>query len=238
MAADINQIIQKVPRPLLVLGAIVLGLVFFVISDPLRDECEVQNALFKKKMLGLTSAVQRKNSAGRKLIYFPQLEYWKERCKEGNSIGSCNDYFSGLRTMIQELRVVNDKCQLRLAEKDEDFPYIVSQGLQIMALVAWGEKPPGGPGERLGWLTNTHLQTFCYLKRTFILISDEETYEALKAKVYREYPDNWPESVAAEDRVDDKRPRAFKTQANPNGSFRAEEIYARSLFSVRCDLYM
>lgn len=235
MAADINQIIQKIPRPLLVLGAIVLGLIFFVISDPLRDECEVQNTLFRKRMLGLTIPVTIKKFNKKQ---FPQLEYWKERCKEGNSIGSCNDYFSGLRTVIQELRVVKDKCQIKFSQENEQFSFIISEGLQIMALVAWGDKPPGGPGERLGWLTNTHLQTFCYLKRTFILISDEETYEALKAKVYREYPDNWPESVAAEDRVDDKRPRAFKTQANPNGSFRADEIYPRSLFSVRCDLYM
>jgi len=235
MAADINQIIQKIPRPLLVLGAIVLGLIIFVVSDPLRDECEVQNALFRKRMLGLTIPVTIKKF---NKMQFPQLEYWKDRCKEGNSIGSCNDYFTGLRTVIQELRVVNDKCQIKFSQENEQFSFIISEGLQIMALVAWGDKPPGGPGERLGWLTNTHLQTFCYLKRTFILISDEETYEALKSKVYREYPDNWQESVAAEDRVDDKRPRAFKTQSNPNGSFRADEIYPRSLFSVRCDLYM
>lgn len=235
MAADINQVIQKIPRPILVLGVIVLAIGFFVFNDPLRDECEVQSTLFKKKMLGLTDPVLRSKV---KKIQFPQLEYWKERCKDGNSIGSCNDYFAGLRTMIQELRIVNDKCQVKFSQENERFPLVISDGLQIMALVAWGEKPPAGPGERLGWLTTTHLQTFCYLKRTFILISDEETFEALKGKVYREYPDNWPESVAAEDRVDDKRPRAFKTQTNPTGSLKAEDVYARSLFSVRCDLYM
>jgi hypothetical protein len=238
MAADLNQVIQKIPKPLLVLGVIILSIGFFVYNDPLRDECEVQNTLFEKKMLGLTITEQKKNYQGRKLKHFPQLEYWKNRCKEGNSIGSCNDYFTGLRTLIQELRVVNDKCQIKFSQQNEGFSFIISEGLQIMALVAWGDKPPGGPGERLGWLTTTHLQTFCYLKRTFILISDEQTYEALKAKVYREYPDNWPESAIAEDRIDEKRPRAFKTMTNPNGSLKADEIYSRSLFSVRCDLYM
>lgn len=187
-------------------------------------------------MLGLTDQVRIRSAGGK--TQFPQLEYWKERCKEGNSIGSCNDYFVGLRSLVQEMRLVHDKCLLKYSQDNENFSYLLSQGLQIMALVAWGEKPPGGPGERLGWLTTTHLQTFCYLKRTFIMISDEQTFEALKAKVYREYPDNWPESAAVEDRVDEKRPRAFKSQTNPTGSLKAEDIYARSLFSVRCDLYM
>jgi hypothetical protein len=234
MAADINQIFQKVPRPLLVLGVLLLGIIFFVVNDPLRDECEVQSTLFKKKMLGLTDPVR---TAGKK-IQFPQIEYWRDRCKEGNSEGSCEDYFTGLRTMVTELRVVSDKCQIQLSEQNEKFTKIISEGLQIMALVAWGEKPPAGPGERLGWLTTTHLQTFCYLKRTFILISDEETFEALKAKVYREYPDNWPDSVSLEDRTSENRPRAFKTNNNPTGTLKADAIYSRSLFSVRCDLYM
>jgi hypothetical protein len=236
MAADINQIIQKIPRPFLVLGVLVLAIVFFVVNDPLRDECEVQSALFKKKMAGLTDPVRLNN--GKKNIQFPQLEYWKDRCKEGNTQGACEDYFTGLRTMVSELRLVSDKCQVKLSEQSERFARTISEGLQIMALVAWGEKPPAGPGDRLGWLTTTHLQTFCYLRRAFILISDEETYEALKAKVYREYPDNWPDSVQLEDRVDEKRPRAFKTTSNPNGSLRADAIYTRSLFSIRCDLYM
>jgi hypothetical protein len=236
MAVDLNQIIQKVPRPILVVGVLILAIGLFVYNDPLRDECEVQSALFEKKTLGLLTAVRTKNK--NKNIQFPQIKYWRDRCKEGNSIGSCNDYFDGLRSMTKELRSVSDKCQITYSEQNENFSQYLLEGLQIMALVAWGEKPPEGPANRLGWLSTVHLQTFCYMRRSFILISDEETFEALKVKVYREYPDDWPESLSAEDRLPENRPRALKSKINLEGSLKPEEVYSRSLFSVRCDLYM
>ena len=237
MALDLNQVIQKVPRPLLVLGVLIIAIILFVVNDPLRDECEVQGSLFEKKMKGLLSVSQVVKD-GKKLRQFPEIEYWKERCKEGNSIGSCSDYFDGLKTMVKEWRVVSDKCQLSYSEQHEKFSNVISQGLQIMALVAWGEKPPAGPAERIGWLTQSHLQTFCYLRRTFILIGGDENYEALKTKVYREYPDNWPEATSAEDRLPENRPRALKAASNPTGSLKLDELYSRSLFSIRCDMYM
>ena len=107
-----------------------------------------------------------------------------------------------------------------------------------MALVAWGEKPPAGLAERLGWLTVPHMQTFCYLKRTFIEIAGEENFAALREKVYREYPDNWDENKPIEDRLPEDRPRAYKTPNNMTGSLSAADVYQRSIFSIKCDLYM
>ncbi|MGZ3690516.1 MAG: hypothetical protein ACXVAX_03370, partial [Pseudobdellovibrio sp.] len=114
----------------------------------------------------------------------------------------------------------------------------LSTSLQIMALVAWGEKPPAGPGDRLGWLTVAHMQTFCALKRSFVLIATEENFENLKQKVFHEYPDNWPESTPIEKRLPDNRPRALKSPNNMTGSLTANEVFQRSIFSIKCDIYM
>lgn len=249
---NLDELIQKTPRPILVLVVLMAGIAFFIYNEPLKDECEVQSAIFKKNMAGLLTSTKVN-----KKVQFPQLKiYWKDRCKEGNSIGSCDDYFEGLRKMSAELKRMNDNCQLRLSEESEDLATVVSHGVHIMALVAWGEKPPEALSGRAGWLNESHLRTFCYLKDRYKHLAGEEALLSLRERVYREYPDNWPEQTdfnkllettssasgsqsGKSDRpVDQVRPRAYKTQLNPTGTLTKEDIYQRSLFSIRCDLYM
>lgn len=251
---DINQLIQKVPRPVLVVGIMVLAIVLFVYNDPLKDECEVQASIFEKKMQGLITSVRTKT----KKTQFAKIDYWRDRCKEGNSIGSCSDYFEGLRLFTQELRNMNDNCQIKYSIDNDRFIAKITEGIQIMALVAWGEKPPVGLADRLGWLNESNARTYCYLKKTLLLVGEEESFNILRQKVYREYPGEWPEkfinklveSNVVKDKQNDtadvdiaklvaeNRPRAFKTQANPSGTLDEKQIYERSLFSLKCDLYM
>lgn len=237
---DINEIAQKVPRPLLVGILLAVSIVFFVYNDPLRDECEVQISIFKQKTKGIISSTKKN-----KKIQYPQLNYWSERCKEGNSIGSCEDYFEGLRFITNELKEVHDNCQIKYAAEDAQFVKYVQQAIQIMSLVAWGENPPAGLADRIGWLNESNLKTFCYMKKTLILLAGNEYYLSLREKVYREYPDKLPEidesnrdKINIKDLTAENRKRAYKTINNPRGSFTKEEIYERSIFSVRCDLYM
>lgn len=249
---DLNQVIQKIPKPILVIGIMVISIIFFVYNDPLRDECEVQSSLFEKKTKGLISAVKIN-----KKIQYPMLNFWRDRCKEGNSIGSCNDYFEGLRTLTKELRLMNENCQVKYISQNDSLTSQLTQAIQIMALVAWGEKPPIGIAERVGWFNETHIRTFCYLKKTFILTAGEENFLTLRTKVYREFPGDWPDKFDINRLVEsnsdkskpgtpvdvaklmaENRPRAFKSAANPTGTLKSEEIFELSIFSVRCDLYM
>lgn len=230
---DLNQLIQKIPKPILVLGVLIISIVLFMVNDPLRDECEIQAFVFDNKMKGILTSSKMNGKT-----QFPKMIYWRDRCKDGNSIGSCSDYLDGLKIMSKELKLMNDKCQVAYSQKNEEFAIYVSRALQIMALVAWGEKPPDSVAERLGWLNLAQMQTFCYLKRTFLLIGEEENFLTLREKVYKEFPDNWPEKLDAENRLPENRPRAYKTAINPSGTLGFEQIYQRSIFSIRCDLYM
>ncbi len=249
---DINEIVQKVPKPVLVLGILIVSIVFFVFNDPLKDECEVQTAIFEKKTEGILS-----NTRKNKKTQFSQILYWRDRCKQGNSLGACDDYFEGLRMIAKELHSVNENCQIKYSSQNENLLKHITQALQITALVAWGEKPPAGVADRIGWLNETNIRTFCYLKKTFILIAGEENFLALREKVYNEYPGDWPEKfdfnklaasgvdktkpnaeVDIEKLVAENRPRAYKSATNLSGIFNKDQIYERSIFSVRCDLYM
>lgn len=263
---DINQLLQKIPKPILILTVLILALTFFVYNDPLKDECEVQTSLFEKKMAGLLF----KEKKGKK-TQFPKISYWKDRCRSGNSVGACEDYFEGLRLFTKEFRTINETCQKKYAEAEENawLISILADSLKIIALVAWGDRPPSGVAERAGWLGEGELKTFCYLKKTFSLLSTDENMLALRETVYNQYPGEWSDKFnvdnlitatmqgeaakpkASEDetaridedelirkRIDQSRPRAYKSSSNPNGTLTREQVYERSIFSLRCDMYM
>lgn len=250
----LDDVIQKIPRPVLVLSVLALAVFLFVYNDPLKDECGIQITNFKKSTQGLLFPEKIKGK-----IQYPQINYWRDRCKEGNSIGSCEDYLEGLRVTARELKNVTPQCHLRLKEANPGIVSQLSLAVRIISLVAWGEKPPAGLSERMGWLNESHLRTFCYLKKIYTDLDGEEKFLALREKVYREYPGDWPDKfdvnqlvqsnsvptardprpeVDVSKLIADNRPRAYKTAQNPSGQFTKEQIFERSLFSIRCDLYM
>ncbi|MBC7420090.1 MAG: hypothetical protein H7328_05130 [Bdellovibrio sp.] len=230
---SLDQVLQKIPKPVLVGGVLVLTLAFFVFNDPLRDECDIQTKIFEKNTSGILKPERKKGKT-----QFAKMTYWRDLCAQGNSVGACEDYFTGLKTVTTELKSFNEKCQLAYSQTDEEFVQHLSRALQMIPLLAWGGKPPEGLSGRLGWLNESNLKTFCAIKDTYIQLVGEEKYLELRKKVYRQYPDAWPEKTPIDARNPESRPMALKSEANPTGTLMEAKIYERSLFSMRCDLYM
>lgn len=239
---NINDILGKIPKPILVLGSISLALVFIVLNNPMTDECEVQAKNFERNTKGLLYSTKVKNKT-----QFAKLNPLRDICRDGNSIGACSDYFEGLRKVSSEFNLMNDNCKLKYSEANEGFLPQIRSGIKVLALVAWGEKPPAGPAERLGWLTEPDIRSFCQLKKAYVKITGEESYQLIRDEVYREYPDQWAETSipvsSGGEQIEDKRlpenrPKAMKTALNPKGKFSNREVFERSLFSIRCDLYL
>lgn len=234
-----NDLLAKIPRPVLVIGVLVIALVLIVLNDPLKDECEVQAKIFDRNTKGLLFPFKVKNK-----VQYAKLTPLRDICRDGNSIGACSEYFEGLRKVSSELKLMNDNCKLKYSEANEGFLPQLGSAIRVMALVAWGEKPPAGPAERMGWLTEPDLRSFCNLKKSYIAIVGEEKYLSVRNGVYEEYPDVWPESVLpnegaeGDNRKPEDRPLAMKSASNPKGKLSSREIFERSLFSIRCDLYL
>ncbi len=235
----INELLAKIPKPMLVLGVLSLALAFIIFKNPMADECEVQAKNFDRNTKGLLFPVKIKNK-----IQFAKLTPLRDICRDGNSIGACSDYFEGLRKVSSEFKLMSDQCKLKYAELNEGFLPQIRAALKVMALVAWGEKPPAGPAERMGWLTEPDTRSFCQLKKIYSTIAGEESFLLTRDEVYREYPDQWAESsvssadTESDNRTPENRPKAMKTALNPKGKFTSREVFERSLFSIRCDLYL
>lgn len=229
---SLDQVISKIPRPLLVGGVLVAAVIVIVLNNPLKDDCEVKSTRFLSEVKGIITSVRTKDKT-----QFAQLPFWQERCKSGNSMGACEDYFVGLRKLTTAWTILPEKCQEKFNEENEGFIKHIIEGIEVMSLVAWGEKPPAGISERAGWLTEPDLRTFCRLKKTFLFLAGDEKLPGIKNLVYTQYPDAWPEKLEEKLRDPEHRPLAFKTAENTTGSMDEKQIYERSLFSIRCDLY-
>ncbi len=230
---NLSVLLAKMPKPILVIGVLVIALAVIIYSNPLKDECEVRTNIFLKEMRGIINSVRVKKNK----TQFAQIIFLKDRCKDANSIGGCEDYFNALRKLTQALAVFPQHCQEEFAKENEAIVKHIYDGIQILALVAWGEKPPGGATERLGWLNEEHVKTFCRLKKTYLNLTSDEDSDVLRDRVYLQYPNAWPESIPDESKKPENRPKALKTPANPSGSLDKAGIFERSLFSMRCDLY-
>ncbi len=232
--ASLDDIIQKIPRPILVVGILVLALGLIISQNPLQDGCDVQMTNFGRVVRGILAGYKTQ----KKLTQFAQIENFKNLCREGNSQGSCENYYLALKKITDGLKMVDDKCVPKLIENYENLNKILSNAIQIMALNAWGEKPPASVSERLGWLSESQIFTFCRLKTQLVRIYTDEEYKKMRARTYVEFPDVWPESIALSQRAEIPRPTVLKSAANPKGTLAEDEIFKRSLFSLRCDLYL
>lgn len=230
----IANLITKTPRPLLVFVILVAALIFIVSQNPLSDGCEVEISNFGREVRGVLTGYK---TSQKKLIQFAQLDYAREQCKQGVSQGSCEDYFKAVKRVADATRVISPKCFVKLKAEYAGLTNALATGIKIMALAAWGEKPPDGIGQRLGWLTEGDIYGFCRAKNGLVQLTSLDEYKALRASVYREFPDRWPDNLPLEKRAEIPRPRALFSASNPTGTLKESDVYERSLFSLRCDLY-
>lgn len=231
--ASLDEVISKIPRPLLVTVVLLLGIAFIVSQNPMQDGCGVEVKNFTRQVKGVL--VGFKNKSGK--IQPAQIEQFRDACRQGNSMGACENYYEALKKITDASRWIQPQCDYKLIEEYPNLVKVLSNGIQIMALNAWGDKPPGGVSERLGWVGLAHIYTFCRMKSQLERMTSKEDFRALRVKTYMEFPDAWPDSIPVEKRFELPRPKAFKSPENPKGPLIEDEVYKRSLFSIRCDLY-
>ncbi len=231
--AQIDDLIQKIPRPVFVVVVLVIALAFIVSQNPLSDGCNVEIANFEKNVSGILVGYRTAS----KKIQFPQIEALRDICREGNSQGSCEDYFKSVRKVADAMRNTSEKCYPLLSQQYVKLISTLQQGIKIMALTAWGIKPPENLAQRLGWLTESDIYGFCRSKDLLIKTLGAEAFKTYRMSIYQEFPDAWSDKTPIEKRSETNRPRALKHVGNPSGSLEEKDVYEKSIFSLRCDLY-
>lgn len=224
-----DKFIESLPKPVLVFLVLVVAIVVFMIISPPHSICDTQAAAFKESQSG--RVFDRVETVKRVKRTIPAtLGKAKEACQLGNSAGSCYEYFSVLREIARGISNASPQCMdplLSIKEVSEAF----ADGVEIMVRLAWGVKPPEVGLDRFGWMQEADLAIFCRLKNVYIRAKGEEAWTNMRKRISTKLPGE--EIVATESAG------LFATEPRKASDILSEQdIWDRSLFSVRCDNFM
>lgn len=216
--------LNQIPRPLLVFLVLSIGIaLFFVIQKP-QSVCTSQLVIFQESQQGQIFPRQGKTSL-RPAIY-PRLI---ENCKVGNAPGACYELFNLLRKLVRDLNGSPNECLIPFGEVDE-VKRALYQGTRLIVQAAWGERPPDQGISKFGWMETSDLALFCQLKDVMIKIYGEPEWEIFRLATHHELPG---EAQIIKDGTClncDQIKKAADVLS-------AEDIWVRSLFSLRCEQF-
>lgn len=211
--------LDKIPRkilvPLVLLSAVGL---FFVIQEP-HSRCDSQSEVFIESQKGLLYPKAINNQ-----LRPPAYGKAMEACKSSNSPGGCYEIFRILNKLEQDLRATPQECLPKFGELNP-VKRALNEGLMLLAMLAWGDQPPADTGmSKFAWLEAPDLSLFCRLRNIYRNIYGEEAFESFRLNVQRNLP--------LQKKNEDLNSFTSTTTTLPLSS---EEIWARSLFSLRCE---
>lgn len=216
---------NSLPKPILAMLVIAGALLFFMFNDPPHTVCQVQADNLRESLKGeLFPTTINKN----KYKVPPIVDKAQEACQLGNSSGSCLEYFNILRKTAREIKNFSSECRsdlVNIAEVRRAF----TNGVNLMTKMAWGSFAPEQGMARFGWLQESEMGLFCLLKDVYSQSLGEEAWNNLRANIYKELPGEALQGgPGAPPPVGYEPPKAISTMTET-------DIWARSIFSVRCE---
>lgn len=218
-------LMDQIPRPLIVIFVLAAGIAtFFFIKEP-ASLCNSQIEIFKQSQAGAIFPRVMK-SAQRPALY-PRLV---DNCKTGNSPGACYELFSLLRKLNQDLRGSPQECLVPFGEIPQ-VKKALTEGVQLMIQLAWGEKPPEEGLSKFHWMETSDLALYCQLRDLNFKIYGDEAWTLLRKSTYAKLPGE------AQIFQDGQCVNCETIKSAPQ-ALSEEEIWVRSLFSLRCEQFL
>jgi hypothetical protein len=238
--------VSKIPNGLLVPLVIIIGILVVVFSQEPHTACDSQKDVFIESQRGyLFSKVEKGRSRA------PQYRRFLSLCSEGGGPGACFEFFALVKKTLRDLEATPLNC----TEQFQQIPELkraLADGIEVMVSLAWGAHPPEAGTARYRWLETSDLALFCQLRRNYIRIFGNEQFEALRLRVQSVLPGE-PLVMDSEGRCTNcNTKQEIPVDKNaPNSGFiepenrrrmapavlTPEEIWSKSLFSVRCEQF-
>lgn len=174
--------LSQIPKELLAIVILVAGLIFFMLIDPPKSQCDVQIELFKKSQ-GSFVFPQETKSGSKK----PDFDKYLNQCQEANGPGGCFELFQHLKHFNHDLNAVPAQCQTAVASMGE-VRKIFDKSLSLFIQLAWGFQPPLSSNLKQGWLDQSETYLFCLVKNDFLKLYELEAWNQITDRTTKDLP--------------------------------------------------
>jgi len=161
--------LNVIPKPILIAVVLIVGVLVIILSDPPKDACDAQLALFFKSQAGKISSL--KGSVGSLLARTAKY------CSETKSYGGCVEFHNTLRGIIKELQNVSSECSGKVIA-NASIQSVLKESMALMVKSAWGENIPEPGPNVYGWMGVSEFSLFCIVKRFVQEHMDGEAWES------------------------------------------------------------
>lgn len=181
------------------------GVGLLILADPPVSVCRSQMEALQSKLIPFVYPDPK-----RRIKTKTGFESSEEMCKLGNSPGACRELFDEVRKVLSEFETLNNECWTELTSVGPVVG-VLRETVGLMAQIAWGDSAPKDRVDKLAWFDAYHLNTFCQIKKAWIRMSGENSWNTFAVAKVQQLP-----------------------QAN---QLDPAEGWARSIFSLNCQQY-
>ncbi len=164
----LNKIESSLPQWLLAMIVIFCAIVFMVYNEPPHELCDTQKNAFIKQQ--------------KKFLASKNYDNFFQKCLSSNNRGACEPYFKGFKKILDDFKVIDEKCSQTIAQLSRIRSALTSFLVQV-ARLAWKDSGPTTGYNRGGWFDSSHFRTFCRVKSRYNQSYGEAAYRVLVKKV-------------------------------------------------------
>lgn len=248
--------LQELPKPLLAGIVILVAIVAFFVLEPPHTICDSQSANFKANQEGIlfptkvnkktyVGSIQRAmescqhgNSSGSCYDYFGILRRAATSLKNGSS--ECQAQILGLNipryARVETYDKVRDPASpgghrevlTAVDYRDKPLRELFADGIEVMTMKAWGEKPPEPGPDRFGWFQMSEMNAFCHVRDVVLRGGGDAYWSELRRRILVKLPGAKPEIPMGVDPLMVAPPKAVDVMGE-------QAVWELSLLSAGCD---
>ena len=178
---NLNQLLVSVPKAIIAITLIAVGIIFIVANDPPHTFCRTQIDNFKATQIGVLY-----KDSNIKTRTEPLLRVLINTCKEYSAPGSCYGLFSRMKVFIQDFKLVSVDCRQEFSTLSK-VRKALFEVYSLMIRLAWGDAPPKHY-DKLAWLSDVDMSLFCLLKENILFFYGKEVLLREEQKAFKILP--------------------------------------------------
>lgn len=224
---------KTLPPAVLAILVLAGAIVLFIVSNPMHTLCDTQAEVLQQAQTGalFPQPTQVRDEKGKHNETLPpRIVAAKQKCQVGNSAGACYEYFTILKQLAVDIGKVSTECFAQMFELP-NVQRALTDGVEVMARIAWGSEPPALWWNRSGWLQESELAVYCRIKNIYIRTKGQEEWENLRRAIFAKLPGEAPVVKTDPNEIVKEPKRAVQVLSE-------QEIMSRSIFAVRCESFL